>query len=197
MKRRALVTTLGAAALAAVPAGLRAAVADGDPWRALAGPGTALLLRHAQTDPGIGDPPGFRLDDCSTQRNLSAAGRAQANRIGDALRARGLRFDDVLSSRWCRCLDTARLIGERLDPPAIAVQPFDPINSFFEDRRTEPQQTAALRAHLAQLGRRRVLMVTHMVNIAALAGTSVAMGEGVVVDAPGGRVRVRGRVRVD
>jgi phosphohistidine phosphatase SixA len=46
-----------------------------------------VLMRHAATDPGAGDPPGFRLDDCATQRNLSAAGREDARRVGNAFRA--------------------------------------------------------------------------------------------------------------
>jgi broad specificity phosphatase PhoE len=70
--------------------------------------GGALLLRHALTEPGIGDPPGFRLDDCSTQRNLSAGGRAQARAAGETLRAREVKIDAVYSSAWCRCIDTAK-----------------------------------------------------------------------------------------
>jgi phosphohistidine phosphatase SixA len=169
--------------------------ADAGGWRALAAGGAAILLRHAATVPGIGDPPGFRLDDCSTQRNLSDAGRAQAQRFGAALRARNVRIDDVLSSRWCRCLDTARLIGAT--PP---VQPFAPLDSFFEDRRTASAQTAAVGRYLAELGTRNALLVTHMVNIQALTGLSVGMGEALVVQvdpADPRAVRLVGRLRFD
>ncbi|GKT22981.1 hypothetical protein [Acidovorax sp. SUPP3334] len=69
-------------------------------------PGTVLLMRHAQTDPGTGDPPGFALGQCSTQRNLSAEGRAQAKRIGVLLQHQGLAPQRVRSSAWCRCLDS-------------------------------------------------------------------------------------------
>src|SRR5512134_1262540 len=79
-------------------------------WQALRAGGHIALLRHAAA-PGVGDPPGFRLEDCGTQRNLSAEGRAQARRIGEALRRRGVEVDAVYSSEWCRCLQTAELIG--------------------------------------------------------------------------------------
>ena len=195
MRRRAL---LAAAPLAAFALTTRAARAAGDTdeaaaWAALRAGGCALLLRHAQTEPGIGDPPGFRLDECSTQRNLSAAGRAQAQRFGAALRVRGVRIDEVRSSRWCRCLDTARLAF-----PALDVQPFAPLDSFFEDRRTEAQQTAAVRRYLADLGSRNALLVTHQVNISALAGQFAAMGEAVVVrPAAADAAAVVGRIRID
>jgi broad specificity phosphatase PhoE len=79
---------------------------DATLWRALASKGHFALLRHAIA-PGTGDPPGFTLGDCDTQRNLSAEGRAQAERIGARLRENGIAAARVLSSQWCRCLDTA------------------------------------------------------------------------------------------
>jgi broad specificity phosphatase PhoE len=187
MRRRELII---AAPLAAAVGGLRA---DEGVWEALRAGGCALLMRHAQTVPGIGDPPGFRLGDCATQRNLSEAGRAQARRLGERLRARGLRIDEVRSSQWCRCLETARLAF-----PDYAVAPLEALNSFFEDRSTGPQQTAALRRYLAALGARTVALVTHQVNIRALAGEFAAMGEAVVVaPAAGDALRVLGRLRID
>jgi len=133
---------LAAAGMLTVPA-LRA---DPSAWNAMLAGGVALLLRHAATDPGLGDPPGYRLDDCSTQRNLSADGRVQAARLGQALRERGVRVDSVLSSRWCRCLDTARLAF-----PQQAVTPFDALNSFFDDRAAEPGRTRAALARISAI----------------------------------------------
>jgi len=43
--------------------------------------------------------------------NLSSEGREQAVRIGKAFRSRNIRIARVLSSQWCRCLDTARLMS--------------------------------------------------------------------------------------
>lgn len=154
-----------------------AASANDEAWQLLAEGGCAVLLRHAQTVPGIGDPPGFRLDDCSTQRNLSEAGRAEARRIGAEFSRRRIAVDEVRSSAWCRCLETARLAF-----PQREVLVFEALNSFFGDGRTREAQTDALRSYLAaQRPPRRLVLVTHMVNIAALTGQSVAMGEALLV----------------
>jgi phosphohistidine phosphatase SixA len=155
---------------------------------ALRSGGHLLLLRHAQTEPGIGDPAGYKLSDCATQRNLSAEGRAQAKRTGEALAAKGIRFTKTLTSQWCRCRDTAKLISD-------SVADFVALNSFFDDRSTEPKQTAAVRAHLKQMkANESWLLVTHQVNISALTGVSPAMGEGVVVRVKGGEWKVLGNL---
>ena len=93
------------AGLAATPV-----LAETPPLAELAQPGRVLMLRHA-TAPGFGDPPEFRLGDCSTQRNLDATGRAQATALGERLRAAGLGEARVFSSAWCRCQETARLLN--------------------------------------------------------------------------------------
>ncbi len=138
-----------------------------------------VLLRHALA-PGTGDPANFRLGDCATQRNLSEAGQQQARDIGQAFRQRGVSVDRVLSSQWCRCLDTAELLD--LGP----VEPFAPLNSFFQDRRTADSQTAAVEAYLRQQPPQGVMvMVTHQVNITALTGITPTSGQGVVVAVDG------------
>lgn len=144
-------------------------------------PGVALVLRHAATETGIGDPPGYRLDLCSTQRQLSAAGLAQARALGQLLAQRRWQPSVLLSSAWCRCRDTAQGIAESVGANAPPVRVFEPLNSFFDDRSREPSQTAALRQRLATLraGAGFEVWVTHQVNIAALTERVVAMGEGV------------------
>ncbi|HEY8381965.1 MAG TPA: histidine phosphatase family protein [Microvirga sp.] len=149
-------------------------------WQALREGGTVALLRHARA-PGTGDPAGFVLEDCRTQRNLSEEGRAQARRIGEAFRAERVPVGRVLSSRWCRGLDTARLaFGDRTEP-------FPPLDSFFGGRSAEPAQTQAVRELIAGWrGQPGVLvLVTHQVNITALTGIFPAEGE-VIVLRPGG-----------
>ena len=138
-----------------------------------------VLLRHAQTDPGIGDPPGFRLDRCSTQRNLSAEGRAHAERIGEWFKSRGLQPGAVQSSAWCRCKDTADLaFGRHKVWPAL--------NSFFVESRTRDDQTAQLRAVLKRIPAGTFeVWVTHQVNMTALTGEGMAMGEALVLDVKG------------
>jgi phosphohistidine phosphatase SixA len=165
-------------ACAAVALLLAAAPARADEalWTALAEGGHVALMRHAHA-PGTGDPDDFRLDDCSTQRNLDQTGREQARGTGDAFRQHGVIVGQVLSSQWCRCLETAKLLalGE--------VYPFPPLNSFFGDRERGPKQTAALRALLANTDAEgpSLVMVTHQVNITALTGIFPGSGEIVVL----------------
>lgn len=185
MRRRDLLL-----ALATLCAASRGGARQGDLWSALQVGGLAILLRHAQTEPGLGDPPGFRLDDCATQRNLSAEGRRQAERIGAALAAQRIRVDQVLSSQWCRCLDTARLAF-----PRAAVEPYAPLNSFFDDRSTEPKQTREVLARIAAVrAPANVAFVTHHVNIAALTREVVSSGEAVLVRPAAGGAAVVGRL---
>lgn len=170
MQRRLLLGTpalLLAAPLSAAPVGER-----------LSAGGHVLLMRHAEA-PGVGDPPGFRLNDCSTQRNLSAAGREQARAAGHWLRRQGLQAARVWSSLWCRCLDTARLLGYGV----VTVEPS--LSSFFGDYERGPQQREALQAFVARLqdgppGPAPVL-VTHQVVISAYAGGSASSAEMVLV----------------
>jgi len=158
-------------------------------WKALKQGGHVALMRHALA-PGTGDPAAFRLNDCSTQRNLSKEGREQARRIGQAFRKRNIAIARVLSSRWCRCLETARLLGLGL------VEPFPVLDSFFRQRDKGPQQTAALREFLADQGSGpSLVMVTHQVNITALTDIFPRSGEIVVIrPLPEGNLKVLGRL---
>ncbi len=183
---------LVAAGLAAVVSAGRPAGADEAGWAALARPGAVAVMRHARA-PGTGDPADFTLGDCATQRNLDAAGRAQARAIGAELRARGVVFERVYSSQWCRCLETAELLD--VGP----VTPLPIVNSFFGDRAAGPEQTRALAAFIAGgEADGRTLFVTHQVNITALTGVGPASGEIVALDVGAdGAVAVAGRIRID
>src|SRR6187402_2584303 len=88
------------------------AEAAADAWKALRAGGHIALMRHADAPGGFGDPPGFKVEDCATQRNLSAKGRADALRIGARLKAEGIALETILSSPWCRCIDTATLLQQ-------------------------------------------------------------------------------------
>ncbi len=159
-------------------------------WAALREHAAVLIVRHAQTEPGVGDPPGFRLVECGTQRNLSEAGRAQAVAVGRRLTERGIAVARVESSRWCRCVDTARLAF-----PAQQVVIVESLNSFFENRSAATAQTRALRARIgAWNGPGVLVLVTHQVNISALTGRQPAPGEGYVLRSAGGEVEVLGSI---
>ncbi len=147
-------------------------------------------MRHARA-PGTGDPPGFRPGDCTTQRNLDDAGRGQARRLGEVLRAGGLAGAEVFASPWCRTMETAALLG--LQPPA----PLPALASFFGGQGDQARQTAALRAALdaGRDGPPRIL-VTHQVNITALTGIYPEDAELVVMRPGAGGYEAAGRLRV-
>jgi hypothetical protein len=149
-----------------------------------------VLLRHAQTEPGIGDPPGYRLDQCSSQRNLSKEGREQARGIGQWFAERQLKPAAVWSSPWCRCKDTAELAFVT-DRPSVAVTGFGvlpALGSSFDKPEEREAQSRSLRARLKTVGAGQFeVWVTHQVNITALTGVIPVMGEAVILSA-GARV---------
>jgi phosphohistidine phosphatase SixA len=141
--------------------------------------GGALLIRHAATEAGLGDPPGFTLGQCRTQRNLSEAGRQASQAFGVWLNAQNFKPDAVLSSQWCRCQDTARLaFGQYEDWPAL--------NSTFAGQGDPVAQQKALLARLRGLPQGRTeVWVTHQVIMTGLTGAYPSMGEGFLVDRQG------------
>jgi phosphohistidine phosphatase SixA len=173
---------------------LVAGPASADPalWSLLQRGGQVVLIRHAQTDPGVGDPPGMELADCATQRNLSDAGRAQAAQLGAAFRAQRVPIGQLLSSPWCRCIDTARLAFGRAPEISPALS-----NLFGRD---DPQgrqvaQFKVLATRLPVEGNR--VLVSHGSTILALTGISPQTGELVVLTPQaGGRFTVAGRMQV-
>ena len=167
----------------------RSTIDEAELWQALRDGTHVAIIRHALA-PGIGDPEAFDLDDCSTQRNLSEAGRAQARRLGDRFRRNGIESAAVYSSEWCRCVETAKLL--ELGP----VSTVQVLNSFFRDYQRADQQTAALNAWLdSRQSGGPLVLVSHQVNISALVGGGAGSGEMVVFRRePDGDIAVLGRI---
>jgi hypothetical protein len=140
--------------------------------------GGVLMFRHALA-PGTFDPPGFKLGDCATQRNLNDEGRRQARQIGAWFAARQWRPTRVRSSPWCRCLETARLaFGDRVEAWAALGSP----RAGGED--TNAQALAELRTGLANVVNRRAgfeVWVTHMFVFSALLGEGAGSGDAVLM----------------
>lgn len=147
---------------------------------------SVVLIRHAEA-PGVGDPPGMKLDDCSTQRNLDERGRAQARAIGEQFRARGVAVGRVLSSPWCRTRETAQLAFGSGVTDASAFS-----STFGRRERMEAQTTAARALLLAWRGPGVLVVVTHQVNITALTGLSLGSGEALVLRREGDALRLIG-----
>lgn len=137
-----------------------------------------LLMRHADA-PGFGDPKGYQLNQCATQRNLGEAGKRQSQIIGQWLKSQGISNARVFSSPWCRCLDTAKLLN--LGPVTTAPE----LGSFFDDMSLEKEQTRNLekliKAQLSLNVKTPIIMVTHHVNIQAFTDKVVNVGDMVIV----------------
>lgn len=144
-------------------------------WAALVGGGHVALIRHGNAPPGYGgDPPGFKIDDCRTQRNLDEQGRGEARALGDAFRAHGVRVDRILSSPWCRCLDTARLMAVGPVEKSWALVP--DVAPGVSPRLHELKEVVA-----AWRGPGTLVLVTHAFTVRALLGFLPMQGETVVL----------------
>ena len=151
-----------------------AAVGDDsrETWTALVNGGHVALIRHGNAPPGYGDPPGFKIDDCTTQRNLDDRGRAQARALGAAFRQHGVRVDKVLSSPWCRCLETAEL---------LALGPVDKTWAVAASDRS-PERLAVLKQMVSSWrGPGTLVVVTHALTVQALVGIMPGQAETVVL----------------
>ena len=161
-------------------------------WKALRAGGHVALMRHTDAPGGVGDPPGFRVDDCATQRNLSARGRTDAEKIGARLKSEGIAFEKILSSPWCRCIDTATLLNLG---PVVKEATFGNVVVLRDQRE---QLGAGARALIAKWsGQGNLLVSTHGANIQALTGISPASGEIVVVRGGSASAEPVGRLRLD
>ena len=171
------------------------AVAQDDRWALLRQPGHVVFMRHSDApgSGGFGDPEGFRLEECATQRNLSEEGRAHARRTGEAFAKHGIAFDRVLASPWCRCKETALLATDR------EAELFAPLSNLVGRHEYRESQIKDLKAYLAGLDdNTRVLLVTHGIVVNALAGVSLDSGEMVILKrGPEGEPVIVGRLKVD
>lgn len=160
-------------------------------WAALKQGGKVVLLRHAHVDirEGIARlAPG----NCAAEVNLSSRGVEQAKRIGKAFRAHGIAVGEVLTSPYCRCIDTGRLAFDRatavqyLIPPGVASESQAKLN---DDR--------LLQDIVKHRGPSNLVIVTHTLNIANIVLESPEMGEFFVVQPNGADLDVIGKVRAN
>jgi phosphohistidine phosphatase SixA len=163
---------LAALALWLIAAPMEAVADERDAWAALVSGSHVALVRHGNAPPGYGDPPGFKIDDCATQRNLDELGRAQARAVGEAFRQHGVQVDKILSSPLCRCLETARL---------MALGPVESVLAVASSDRS-PEGLPALKQMVANWrGPGTLVLVTHAFTVKSLVGIMPEQAETVVV----------------
>jgi broad specificity phosphatase PhoE len=187
-----------AGAIGAALAGSTGAADTPDLWALLRGGGQIVLMRHGLTDPPTSEPPGARVQDCATQRNLGEPGRAEARRVGAAFRAHGVPVGAVLSSRWCRCLETARLAFGRVEPwPDLEF-------AGWADTPEKRRRERVLREFLGKVpesgkpGQGNTVLVSHGFVIEPLMGISPRTAElFVITPQPGGGFKLAGHLAPD
>ena len=182
---------LAALTIALIPAQGAAADATEAAWAALVKGGSVALVRHGNAPPGHGgDPPGFKLDDCATQRNMDERGRAQAKAVGEAFRQHAVPVDKILSSPWCRCLETARL---------MALGPVEGTMTVAASDRSPDRLVALKQMVSAWRGPGTLVVVTHALTVQGLVGIMPGQAETVVIRPKPGQepgVEVVGRIPV-
>ena len=139
--------------------------------------GKLIFIRHASA-PGNGDPSNFNLNDCSTQRNLNENGRKQAKNIGNFFKENKIKIDEVLSSEWCRCKETAEIAFKDFSTNSF-------LNSFYSSKyaKNKDQQIKALNDYIKKFkSDENLILVTHYVMISEALNYSSSSGEIVVSD---------------
>ena len=147
-------------------------------WKPAQDGGKIILIRHAKA-PGGGDPEGFKIKDCKTQRNLDEFGINQSKKIGKLFKEKKIKIDQVLSSQWCRCKDTAKYAFGNF-------KEFSALNSTYTPPydQNEKQQIKDLKIYVNKWKGKggNLVLVTHYVIILAITGETVRSGEIVITD---------------
>ncbi|MCP4617509.1 MAG: histidine phosphatase family protein [Bradyrhizobium sp.] len=160
-------------------------------WAALRQGGTIVLLRHALVDmrEGIGHlAPG----NCAEEVNLSSRGAAQARRIGEAFRAHGIAVGEVLTSPYCRCIDTGKLAFGRATPVQYLMPP-----GVVSDGQAKLNSERVLREIQNHRSSSNLVLITHDLNISNIVlEPSIAMGDFFVLKPNGADFDVIGKIRM-
>ena len=136
-----------------------------------------IFIRHAIA-PGNGDPNNFNIKDCSTQRNLNKNGIKQSKKVGLFFKKNKIKIDKILSSEWCRCIDTAKYAFENFET-------FDALNSFYDEKfaANETRQINDLKKYIKNWDSdKNLVFVTHYVVISSILNTGSSSGEIIISD---------------
>ena len=141
------------------------------------GDGKIIFIRHAYA-PGGGDPDGFDISNCASQRNLSKEGITQSKNIGKFFSENNIQIDKVLSSEWCRCKQTAKYAFNNYETKSF-------LNSFFSQKfaHNKDKQVKELKDYIINWeGKKNLILVTHYVVISETLNVSTSSGEIVITD---------------
>ena len=139
--------------------------------------GKIIFIRHGYA-PGSGDPSNFDIKDCASQRNLSVAGKKQSLNIGNFFKENSISIENVYSSEWCRCKDTALIAFNNYKTKKF-------LNSFFSLKfaQNKKHQIQDLKKFIKNWdGKLNLVFVTHYVVISEILDYSPSSGEIVVAD---------------
>ena len=132
-----------------------------------------ILIRHSLA-PGSGDPDGFKIVDCKTQRNLNKAGIEQSKKIGKIFKDNKIPIDIVLSSQWCRCKDTAHYAFGKF-------KEFSSLNSIFSIpyNKNEVRQVRKIEKYLKKWegDGKNLILITHYSIITTITNATPSSGE--------------------
>ena len=169
---------VGCSALAAE----QSAAADDPLWSQLKKGGYVILMRNSAVDEGLGDPKGYKINDCTTQLNLTDKGRAEAKKIGDEFKKRKIPIKQVLTSAFCRTKETAQLAFGKADV-------WEALNSFYDKPERKSEQTRLLHQRLESppTDGTNLVLVTHGYNIVSAVGLNPDPGDMLII-APAFRV---------
>ena len=149
-----------------------------------------ILIRHSLA-PGGGDPEGFKINDCKTQRNLNSKGINQSKKIGKLFKKNKVPVDQVLSSQWCRCKDTAKYAFREY-------KVFTPLNSTFQSpfNKNEGKQLKELYNYVKKWNGKgkNLVLITHYSIITAVSNAVPSSGEIIIADK---NFKVLGTIQTD
>ena len=139
--------------------------------------GKLIFIRHAYA-PGGGDPDNFDINDCNTQRNLNNSGKKQAKNIGNFFKDNNIKIENIYSSEWCRCKETAKYAFNNYETKSF-------LNSFFSQKfaHNKDKQVKELKDYIINWeGKKNLILVTHYVVISEILNVSTSSGEIVITD---------------
>ena len=172
------------------------AVADESLWQKVEqNPNIVVFMRNAESSGNRDGTNMLKWDSsgkCISESTLTAVGRAQAMRVGEAFEKRGIK-PLVISSPMCRCKETAQIaFGEFLTDPDLRQRPSVDTNG------QEAFQEIASELLTKHRGKPPIVFVNHRPNIDALTMELINIGELLVgtLDEDG-EIEVLGKIRLE